>query len=247
MSWRLNAGLLLATLSAATTANGQAGGFLIQGRVTVVGRTPPSRSKDNSSVVVWLKLLDDSMRTSAAPVSYNRSARLQLVQKGKRFEPHLLIVPVGSTVDFPNHDPFFHNVFSLFEGKRFDLGLYESGATRSVRFDRLGICYIFCNIHAEMSAVVLVVNTPYFAISDRQGEIRIPNVPPGRYLLKVWDERSLPRLLDGLTREVTISQDSLSLGDIRVDEKGFVQAPHKNLYGQDYVPPAPQGSVYDHR
>src|SRR5207247_6133336 len=110
MSWRLNAGLLLATLSAATTANDQAGGFLIQGRVTVVGRTPPSRSKDNSSVVVWLKPIDDSMRTSAAPVSYNRSARLQLVQKGKRFEPDLLNLPVSPAVDCTVTEAFFQDV-----------------------------------------------------------------------------------------------------------------------------------------
>src|SRR5579884_454193 len=75
-----------------------------------------------------------------------------LVQKNKTFLPHVLVIPPGSTVDFPNHDPFFHNVFSLFEGKRFDLGLYESGTSRSVKFDRTGVSYIFCNIHPQMNA-----------------------------------------------------------------------------------------------
>jgi hypothetical protein len=81
----------------------------------------------------------------------------RLVQKNKSFEPHILVIPAGSMVEFPNHDPFFHNVFSLFEGKRFDLGLYEAGTSRMVRFDRPGISYIFCNIHPEMSAVIITL------------------------------------------------------------------------------------------
>ena len=92
---------------------------------------------------------------------------LRLTQHNKSFEPHLLVVPVGAVVQFPNRDPFFHNVFSLFEGKRFDLGLYEAGTTRNVSFDRPGVSYIFCNIHAEMSAVVIALDTPYFGVSSR--------------------------------------------------------------------------------
>ena len=81
----------------------------------------------------------------------------------------MLVVPAGSLVEFPNRDPFFHNVFSLFEGKRFDLGLYEAGTTRTVRFDRPGISYIFCNIHPEMSAVIITVSTPLYAIAKEDG------------------------------------------------------------------------------
>lgn len=102
----------------------------------------------------------------------------RLVQRNKSFEPHVLVVPVGSVVEFPNQDPFFHNVFSLFEGKRFDLGLYEAGTTRNVVFDKPGISYIFCNIHSEMSAVVIAVGSPYYGISDQRGRVSIPNVPP---------------------------------------------------------------------
>ena len=76
------------------------------------------------------------------------------------------MIPAGGKVEFPNHDPFFHNVFSLFDGKRFDLGLYESGTTHFVQFDKPGISFIFCNIHAQMNAVVIALNTPYYAISD---------------------------------------------------------------------------------
>ena len=81
-----------------------------------------------------------------------------LRQKNKAFEPHLLVVTIGSNVEFPNDDPWFHNVFSLFNGKRFDLGLYEAGTTRTVHFEREGVSYIFCNIHPEMSAVVVVLS-----------------------------------------------------------------------------------------
>ena len=88
------------------------------------------------------------------------------MQKDKTFTPHLLVIPTGSTVDFPNLDPFFHNVFSEFNGKRFDLGLYESGSSRTVHFDHDGVSYIFCNIHPEMSAVIVTLSTPYFGVSD---------------------------------------------------------------------------------
>jgi plastocyanin len=104
-------------------------------------RTPPA--------VIWLNPLRPGAVAAATPGSFT------LLQKNKMFTPHLLVVSVGSSVQFPNADPFFHNVFSLFDGRRFDLGLYEAGSTRSVVFSREGVSYIFCNIHSEMSAVVI--------------------------------------------------------------------------------------------
>jgi hypothetical protein len=161
-----------------------------------------------------------------------------LVQHNKGFHPHVLVVPVGSTVDFPNRDPFFHNVFSLFDGKRFDLGLYEAGATNSVKFDRVGVSFLFCNIHPEMSAVVLAVDTPYFGSSDRAGNISIPNVPEGKYELHVWYERSLPQDLKSLVRTVTVADSSKDLLTIAVPENPSFSSAHKNKYGQDYSPPS---------
>lgn len=167
-----------------------------------------------------------------------------LEQKNKAFEPHLLVVTKGSTVDFPNRDPWFHNVFSLFNGKRFDLGLYESGTSRTVHFDREGVSYIFCNIHPEMSAVVVVLSSQYFAIPNKQGEFSIADVPPGRYTLHVWNENALPATLQALSREVMISEASHSLGVIRVRVTLAKSASHKNKYGQDYEPPSPNNPVY---
>jgi len=146
-------------------------------------------------------------------------------------------------VEFPNNDPFFHNVFSLFEGTRFDLGLYEAGATRTVVFDRVGISYIFCNIHSEMSAVVVALKTPYYGISDRTGMVMIPNVAPGHYDVHVWHERVLPDTLSGLTKTVAISDTSNSLGVIRLTEQRSLPQAHKNKYGQAYNP-EPRGPAY---
>src|SRR6202034_2229968 len=117
---------------------------------------------------------------------------------------HLLVVPVGSSVAFPNADPFFHNVFSLFDGKRFDLGLYEAGSTRSVIFSREGVSYIFCNIHSEMSAVVIALGTPFYSIADPQGGFKLEGVPSGDYDLHVWIEGQAQNSLELLTRRVHI-------------------------------------------
>ena len=107
----------------------------VTGTITVAAQgkgTPP-----RNDAVVWLKPLD----VPAAGAAGRAPAKLKMVQRDKMFTPHLLVVPVGSSVDFPNDDPFFHNVFSLYDGKRFDLGLYEAGTSRSVTFPRAGICW----------------------------------------------------------------------------------------------------------
>jgi plastocyanin len=195
---------------------------------------------DASNAVVWLTPLNPS---DAKPTVGAGMPHPKLVQHNKHFEPHVVVVRVGSSVEFPNRDPFFHNVFSLFEGKRFDLGLYEAGTTRDVWFDRPGISYIFCNIHPEMSAVVIAVETPYYGISNRRGEVQISRVPAGRYLLRVWSEASLPDDLKGQARDITISETTFSLGTIRLIETPPAVA-HKNKYGQEYEPPSPSSPAY---
>ena len=202
-----------------------------------------AKSRNASNVVIWLTRADGSA-IAPTPVALS-SPRPRLTQKDKSFQPHVLVVPVGSLVQFPNRDPFFHNVFSLFEGKRFDLGLYEAGSTRDVLFDKPGISYIFCNIHAEMSAVVIALNTPYYGVSDQRGQIVIPDVPPGRYTLRVWYDGALPDALSALTREVTIGNGTSTIGLLRVPAANPSQE-HKNLYGRDYTPPAPANPTYEH-
>ena len=215
----------------------------VTGRVELFSTESAKKAAKASSVVVWLVPASGTPAVTRQTNS-SQGQGLRLVQKEKSFHPHLLVVEVGARVEFPNHDPFFHNVFSLFEGKRFDLGLYEAGTSHIVHFDRLGVSYIFCNIHPEMSAVVLALNTPFFGISDSIGNVAIPAVPPGHYILEVWYERATLDALTSLSREVTISEHNHSLGVIRVVETSALNLVHKNKYGQDYVPPSPSSPAY---
>jgi len=160
----------------------------------------------------------------------------QLLQKGKEFHPHLLVVPVGSSIDFPNQDPFFHNVFSLFEGKRFDLGLYEAGSRRTVRFDREGVSYIFCNIHPEMGAVIISLRTPYYAIFGQDRTAVIHNVPDGEYILKVWSEDATAESLRAAERTIEVKAGRLESYSLHLSARPRSASTHKNKFGEDYPP-----------
>jgi plastocyanin len=195
-----------------------------------------------ADTAVWLVPLSGSLPTLSTS---DPNPAPRLVQKNKSFQPRVVILRAGTAVEFPNHDPFFHNVFSLFDGKRFDLGLYEAGGTRFVHFDKAGISYIFCNIHPEMSAVVIAVPTPYYALSDRVGNVALRNIPPGRYMLHVWNERALPGTADAVTREFTITAGTASFGTISLPISVAPEAPHKNKYGRDYDPSAPSNPIYE--
>ena len=209
-------------------------------QITVTGQIELSNGTDHSNAVVWL---DPVAAQTTVAASSGRGGG-QLLQKNKTFSPHLLVVQVGSAVDFPNKDPFFHNVFSLFEGRRFDLGLYEAGSTRSVVFNRPGVSYIFCNIHPEMSAVVLALKTPYYGTSDNKGLITISNVPAGTYDLAVWHERVLPENLDNMKRRIQVSATSNSFGVLHLVSQRSLSQLHKNKYGRDYDNPTPNAPVY---
>jgi plastocyanin len=198
---------------------------------------PSASAKDNSSVVVWLEPMHDPAAPAAPSIPKSQAKQPpQLVQHNKTFEPHVLVVEVGTLVQFPNKDPFFHNVFSLFDGKRFDLGLYEGGSSSTARFERPGMSFLFCNIHPEMSAIVVAVQSPYFGVSDRSGRLTIPNVPDGRYAMHVWYERSTPKELKTLDRVIEIPESVHSLEPIKVTDIGDFNLTHKNKYGQDYPP-----------
>jgi plastocyanin len=203
----------------------------VTGEVTLV-QDKSGHPVDAAQVVVWLAPLDALQRVRTA----SARAHFRLVQRNKRFEPGLLVIPVGSVVDFPNADPWFHNVFSLYRGKRFDLGLYQAGAQRSVKFDRIGPSYLFCNIHPEMTGVVLAIDSEFFGISDRAGHYSITGVPPGKYLLHVWYENARPEALQELQRTVLIEGENRALSAIAVPVVKQMQTEHKNKYGQDYDP-----------
>jgi plastocyanin len=214
----------------------------VTGVIEVTKANSQKTAASTADVVVWLTPVAEARSTSGAT---RPKRKFTLVQKNKTFEPHVLVLPAGSEVDFPNKDPFFHNVFSLFDGKRFDLGLYEAGASRSLRFDRPGISFLFCNIHSEMSAVVIAVDTPYYGTSNRSGKIAIADVPAGKYVLHVWREGSSPEALKALSKQIVVSEDSSSLGTLAMADNAHLPLAHKDKYGKDYENPTPGGPVYN--
>ena len=204
----------------------------VRGRVTLTVENPRMTVRDASRVVVWLAPLDTDtrLRTISEPHRY------LMAQHNKSFQPGMLVVPVGAAVDFPNLDPWFHNVFSLYQGKRFDLGLYEAGSRKQVIFDRPGASYIFCNIHPQMHAVVLAVDSNYFGISDKAGRVSIPDVPSGAYKMHVWYEDAAPKTLEALDRGIIIDSGDRTLPVISVAAVPRDPLKHKNKYGEDYDP-----------
>lgn len=183
--------------------------------------------------VVWLTPVNPADMETQAPATFT------MVQRDKSFHPGLLVIPVGSTVTFPNADPFFHNVFSLFNGRRFDLGLYQSGQSRAVVFSREGVSYIFCNIHPEMSAVIISLKTPYYVSPDAEGLATLRGVPEGSYRLQIWSELASAELLHSLSRTVKIDRDSNDLGGIEIPASSSVLDQHLNKFGQPYDTNAP--------
>jgi plastocyanin len=200
------------------------------------------KHKNYSGVIVWLEPVGRPL-----PPAPGKTA--VMLQKGKQFIPHVLAVAVGTTVEFPNLDPIFHNAFSDFAGQSFDTGLYPPGGTQKVVFRREGIVRVFCNIHSTMSAVIAVLNTPHFAVTAADGSFELPGVAPGEYLLHVWHERSTEATLHALARKVTVTAEPVNgaaqirLPVIRISEQGYLPVPHKNKYGLEY-PREPERGPY---
>jgi plastocyanin len=225
-------GMLVATLALTMVARAQT--VTVTAHVEITTKEHPSHASSRSSanVVFWLTPLKQN---GGSPVPHEPHI-YKLAQKNKEFIPHILVVPTGSSVDFPNLDPFFHNVFSLFNGKRFDLGLYDAQTHRVVQFDREGISYIFCNIHPEMGAVVVSLSTPYFGVSAADGSVTISGVPPGSYRLNLWAENVAVNRLDAQSRVVEISPQNSRLGDFHFQASGDIMAHHENKFGEAYQP-----------
>jgi plastocyanin len=224
------AGLRVVTTNGATVA----------GRVEVTSLHSRADAAEQglSDVVIWLEPVhpgaDETLRVQ----------HVQLVQKDKMFRPHTLVVDVGSVVDFPNKDPIYHNAFSNFDGQLFDVGLYPPGGNRSVRMHRAGIVRVFCNIHPSMSAVIVVLDTPYFTKAGRDGRYRITGVVEGSYRLRVFDERATDTT--DAADVVTVEGDSaeITVPPLHLSEAGYVRPPHKNKYGFEYPPGADNADIY---
>jgi len=147
----------------------------------------------------------------------------------KEFSPRVVVVPVGSTVNFPNLDRIHHNAFSVSGGNRFDLKLYKRPHSRSVTLRHPGVVRVYCNIHPQMSAIILVRDNPHYAWVGRDGRFALSDLPPGRYRLRVWNERGRE-----VEREVAVSQRGEATVDLTLDASHYRRVRHKNKYGKDY-------------
>lgn len=225
MIWRL---LIFFSAVTAPVASGQE----VTGRITLSDSRDERvvRRQDHSGVVVWLT----PVKSLPLPAPPARPA--VMAQKNKTFQPHILAIQVGTAVDFPNYDPIFHNAFSTYDGRVFDLGLYPPGTSRRVLFDRPGIVRVFCNIHEAMSAIIAVLPSPWFCVTPRSGAVSIPAVPEGEYMVRFFHERALPEVLEKLSRRITVGPKGESLDPLAISEAGYLPMPRKNKYGLDYVP-----------
>jgi plastocyanin len=187
----------------------------VTGHVRIAGR-PPSAVVQT---IVYAESLDGGRP---------QGQKFRMTQKNKTFVPHVLAIPVGSTIAFPNDDSIFHNVFSLSRPAPFDLGLYREGASKSLTFSVPTTYWVFCNIHPQMSSIILVLPTSYITEADARGNYRL-DLPPGRYRVTAWSERAEPASV-----ELTVSAGPASASEILLGETKFVDAQHKNKFGQEY-------------
>ena len=221
----------------------------VTGSVALLDSRDPAvrHHKDFRGVVIWLEPNGNGGKPAVALQMPVARRHFTLDQKQKRFIPHVLPVPVGATVDFPNHDPIFHNAFSEYAGQIFEFALYPPGSSKSVVFKRPGIVRVFCSIHPTMSAVIAVLDTPWFAVSNATGAFSIANVPAGDYQLHVFHERATPQTLNALTRHIHVEDGDPPLPAIQIAETGFIPAPHKDKWGKDYPPVIDGNPAYPER
>ena len=209
---------LLFTLSLGLLISLEAFGGTIQGKVIAQARPEAmadiKAGKYQNRKYKFLERIDyDSLKDFVVyidqPVtgfSTKSDKSVQIViQKDAIFKPHVLPIMVGTTVEWPNNDDIYHNVFSMSEAKPFDLGFYRTNETKRITFDKPGRVDIFCSIHTKMSCVVLVIENPFFALTDRNGDYKITGIPSGTYKVKAWHER-LPAQMKTVT--VTEMEDS---------------------------------------
>ena len=194
----------------------------VSGRVELVEKGG-RKATDLSDVVVYI----EGPKAKAKPTG----PAPKVVMKGKAFTPRVAVVPVGGTVEFPNDDPIFHNVFSVSGENRFDLPLYKRPKSGAQTFQHPGVVRVYCNIHPQMSAVVLVRDNPFFAKAAPDGSFTIEGVPAGRYKLVAWHDKA------GETSQdvVVPAQGQLAAGPMVLDASAFKQIPHKNKFGKDYA------------
>jgi plastocyanin len=203
-----------------TLAGGAVLATRVAGRIVILEKDNKP-TPDLGDAVVYLE-------GAATPATAAVPDTVEIAITDKVYAPHVVVVPIGSTVRFPNHDPFNHNVFSVSEPNAFDLGLYGRGETKSQTFARPGLVRVYCNVHPRMVAYVLVMANRLYAQPGQDGSFTIENVPSGRHRLHVWHERIPTEVI----KEVTAGAD----GDLQIalNARGYKWQPHRNKYGRNY-------------
>ena len=194
----------------------------VSGRVSIRERDEEA-SKDLATAVIYLSTAGSA--TARAP-----RADTEIAMHDKEYIPHVRVVPAGSSVAFPNQDPFRHNLFSNSLAGPFDLGLTPRGSAARNTFRRPGAYAIYCNIHSRMSAFVIAVGTPWFTQPGADGEFHLANVPPGRYVLHVWHERG-----GEASRPIEVESGGSARVAVELDARGWRPTEHKNKFGLDYT------------
>ena len=192
----------------------------VSGRIVILEKDNKP-SPDLGDAVLYLE-------GSGLTVAVARPVTVEIAITDKAYAPHVLVVPVGSAVRFPNHDPFNHNVFSQSEPNQFDLGLYGRGEAKSQTFANSGLVRVYCNVHPRMVAYIQVMGNRYYAQPGADGSFTMANVPPGQYRLHVWHERVPAEVVTDITAG---SGDALQ---ITLDARGYRWEPHRNKYGKNY-------------
>ena len=203
-------------------------------RVAVSVLTPEKKTVPGAGAVVWIVDAAAAKQAAASP-----SVRPKIASKSKRFDPHVAVVPAGGTVQFPNLDGIYHNVFSLSEKARFDLGLYRNGASRTMTFESPGTVKIYCNIHPQMAAVLVVIDGAIWTQAGEDGTAVLSRVPAGRATVRVWDEKG-----GDFTGVVDVRETGAAPLAVAFDGSQWREAGHKNKYGKDYPPPDDDGNRY---
>lgn len=196
----------------------------ISGTVSLQERSGEDRG-DISSAVIFLE------RQGSASGDAQRNETIAVAMKGREFVPHVTVVKAGSSVSFPNEDPFKHNVFSNVDLGPFDLGLYPRGASRPAKFPHAGIYPIYCNIHSKMVTFVVAVPTPWAAQPDAEGRFVLRGVLPGTYVLHAWHERGESEL----KREIVVPASGVTELQLVIDARTYVEGPHLNKFGRPYA------------
>lgn len=220
--------LLPAVVCALSLAAGELSAVVVTGKVNFV--TKRGQRPVVTETLVWLEPLSSS--PAARKLTPTAPAAFQVTTRGKALLPHIVAVPVGSTIAFPNDDPISHNLFSLSSGNAFDLGLYRKGAGKTKKFDAPGTVNVYCNVHPNMSAVVQVLATPHRTFAGSGGEYSI-DVPAGRYRLVAWNEQ-------GGKSESTIQVNAGGVTgnvSLTIDSRSFRQQQHMNKVGKPYQAP----------